>query len=142
MAEIDIAIQDAGIAALRTTAAVKALFAGNKTRLYKVSAPNGAPYPFYVLGEIQVLGDDTECAEGSEVVVTVHSWARETKVDDSADKAKNMAAQARKALCRKLTLDGHVMDDWTFESSLHLIDGDGLTAHSVTTIRYLTTSAA
>lgn len=140
-ADPSLAIQDAVEDALRDDAGVTAEFDGT-TRLYTMSAPNGAPYPYIVIGEDQIIGDDTECASGSEVVVTVHVWARATTPTETRRQQKRIAGAVRAALVQPLALDGHTMDEWELESLQHLTDPDGLTGHSVLSVRYLTTATA
>lgn len=135
------AIQNAIEATLRADAAVKATFGGT-TRLYTLTAPVGSPFPYILIGEDQVIGDDIECGPASEVAVTVHVYAREGTPAASRLKAKAVAGAVRKALTAQLTLVGHVMIDWTFESTRHLTDPDGLTAHSVLNLSYETAPSA
>lgn len=136
------AIQTAIDARLRSHAGVKATFPTGVTRLYTLSAPIDARYPHIVIGEDQVIGDDTDCASSSEVICTIHVWAREAQPADSRLRAKRIAAAVRVALNTELTLTGHVVDDWSFDEIRHMTDADGLTAHSVVTLSYATTATA
>lgn len=137
MSDPSVAIQNAIDAALRTAVAVKSEFGGT-TRLYTLSAPVGALFPYILIGEDQIIGDDIECGAASEVAVTIHVFARSDTPAASRLKAKAIAAAVRTALTAKLTLTGHVMIDWTFETTRHLTDPDGLTAHSVLSLSYET----
>ena len=86
MSDPSLAIQDAIDAKLRSDAAVVAEF-GGKTRLYTLSATladgAAAKFPHIIIGQDQVIGDDTECASSSEVYVTIHVYAREDTPADS-----------------------------------------------------------
>lgn len=135
------AIQNAIEATLRADTAVKAQF-GGQTRLYTLSAPVGAAFPYILIGDDQVIGHDIECGEASTVAVTVHVYARGGTPPESRLKAKAIAACVRKALTAKLTLEGHEMIDWVFETTRHLTDPDGLTAHSVLNLTYDTAPSA
>lgn len=145
MSDPSLAIQNAIEATLRADSATKALFGGT-TRLYTLSAPldaqGKAKFPHIVIGQDQVLGDDTECGSSSEVAVTVHVYACEDTPTLSRSKAKQIAGAVRAALTTELTLEDHVMDDWIFDSIEHLTDPDGLTSHSVVRLTYLTTASA
>lgn len=141
MSDPSIAIQNALEAELRANAGVKSEF-GGMTRLYTLSAPNDAPFPFILIGEDQIIGDDTECADGSEIAVTIHVFARQDTPANSRLKSKSIAGAVRAALTKKLTITGHVMDDWIYEGTRYLIDPDGLTAHAVLNFTYLTTADA
>jgi hypothetical protein len=141
MSDPSVAIQNAIEAALRASVPVKTEFGGT-TRLYTLSAPVGATFPYILIGEDQIIGDDIECGAASEVAVTIHVFAREATPAASRLKAKTIAGAARTALTAKLTLTGHVMIDWTFETTRHLTDPDGLTAHSVLSLSYYTTPSA
>ena len=136
-----LAMQNAMEATLRADAAVKAIFGGT-TRLYIMDAPNDAPFPHVIIGECQEIGDDTECASVTDLAETIHVYARGAKPNDGRSEAKAIADAVRRALTVKLTIDGHVVDDWEFEGSRHFSDIDGLTAHSVVTINYQTTANA
>lgn len=140
MSDPSLAMQDAVEAALRGDAAVKAAFAG-VTRLYTLSAPVDAPFPHLIIGEDQVVGDDTECGPASDITVSVHVYARGADPAGGRREAKTIAGAVRAALSKALTLDGHVVIDWTYETTRHLTDPDGLTAHSVVELTYLTAPA-
>jgi hypothetical protein len=141
MSDPSVAVQNAIETALRAAVAVKTEFGGT-TRLYTLSAPVGAPFPYILIGEDQIIGDDIDCGAASEVAVTVHVYARETTPAASRLKAKAIAGAVRTALTAKLTLTGHVMIDWLFETTRHLTDPDGLTAHSVVSLSYETAPSA
>lgn len=132
------ALQDAVEAALRGSAELAAAMGLEKVRLYTLSAPVGAPYPFVVIGEDQIDGDETECAASSEAFTAVHSWARSTAgVDDSRRQVKRMAAVVRSVLSGLTGVEGFDLVLAEFETTRHLTDPDGLTAHSVTSHRFL-----
>lgn len=145
MSDPSVAIQNAIEATLRTDAAVKAEFGGT-TRLYTLVAPldadGNAIFPHIIIGEDQIIGDDSDCGSASDVAVTIHVYAREGTLPGTRLKAKAIAAAIRGALTVELTVTGHRVIDWEFETTRHLTDPDGLTAHSIVTLAYHTAPSA
>lgn len=142
MTDPSLAIQNAMDAALRASGAVQGAFAPGNVRIYDMAPPLDAPFPHILIGDDQVIGEDTECGSSSEVAVTVHVYAREETPSQSRAKAKLIAGAVRTALTRQLTLDGHVCDDWIYDDTQHMTDPDRLTAHSVVRLTYWTTATA
>ena len=142
MTDPSLAIQNAIETALRASGAVQAAFAPSNVRVYDMSPPLDAPFPHILIGDDQIIGDDTECASSSEVAVTVHVYAREGTSSQSRAKVKQIAGAVRTALTRQLTLEGHVCDDWIYDDTQHMTDLDRLTAHSVVRLTYWTTATA
>ena len=139
MADIGTEIQKAVEAELRNNAAVSSLFGGT-TRIFTNKALPDSVFPHIIIGEDQIIGDDTECTEEDEVTINVHVWAREETPEEGVLKAKAIAGAIRRVLRKQLTLTGFTVDDWTYEGTRHLGDPDGATAHSVITFTYLTTA--
>lgn len=138
MSDPSIALQDAIEAALREDDGLRTVMGLQKVRLYSMSAPVGAPYPYVIIGEDQVIDDSTECAESSEVVTTVHAWARvEDDVNASRRQAKAMAGEIRRIVKSIAAVPGFDLVLVEFEDTRHLTDPDGLTAHSVISHRFL-----
>lgn len=141
MSDPSVALQNAIEGTLRADAAVKAEFGGT-TRLYTLSAPTDAPFPHLIIGEDQVIGDDTECGAASDVAVTVHVYARAADLAATRLQAKAIAAAVRDALTVELVVTGHRVIDWTYAGTRHLTDPDLLTAHSIVTLEYHTAPSA
>lgn len=135
------ALRRAAETALRADAGVIAAFTPSNVRLYALAAPMPPTFP-YGLMLTDVFGDDTECGAGSEVTLTLELFAREATHATSAEKVEAMAGAVRKALTRKLSLTGHVVDDWLFEADRRISDPDPLTAHRSVSITYLTSASA
>jgi len=135
------AIRTAAETALRADPATVTAFGTSAVRLYPLTTPNPPVFP-YIRMLVQVIGDDTECGEGSEVNLTLEIFAREGSYEDSAETVEAIAGAARKALTRQLPLTGHVMDDWLFEGDRPVSDPDVLTAHRSVSITYLTSASA
>ena len=142
MSDPSLAIQNAIEAALRASPAISGAFSPSNVRLYPLSPPTPPIVPHILIGDDQVMGEDTECGAGSEIAVTVHVYARETTQADSRTKAKTIAGAIRTTLTKQLTLVGHVMDDWLFEDIQHLTDPSDLVAHSIVRFTYWTTATA
>lgn len=137
MSDPSLALQNAMEAALRSSPALAEAM-GGRVRLYTLSAGDNAPFPYIVIGEDQIVGDETECAASSEAFTTVHVWSRvEDDVSASRAQAKAIAALVRTILNAPLPLAGFVVTDWRFETARHLTDPDQRTAHSVVEHRYL-----
>lgn len=92
-----------------------------------------ARFPYVHIGEDHVVSEADQCHDASSIFVTVHVWSRAVgKVE-----AKTITAQVAAALDAKLAVEGfeivaHVVHD----GPRHMTDADGLTSHSVVTVRY------
>lgn len=138
MSDPALPLQEAIEATLRGSDDLKAAMKSDTVRLYTMSAQIGAPYPYVVIGEDQVIDDSTQCADSSEVYTTVHVWTRDSAdVSESRDQAKRMAGAIRSALKGPMTVTGFDLVIQEFDSTRHLTDPDGLTAHAVVTHRFL-----
>ncbi|WP_295708035.1 DUF3168 domain-containing protein [uncultured Brevundimonas sp.] len=138
MSDPSLALQNAIEAALRSSADLVAAMGLAQVRLYTLSPPDDAPFPYIVIGEDQIVDDETECAASSEAFTTVHVWSRvEDDVSASRAQAKAIAALVRATLNAPLPLVGFVTTEWRFETARHLTDPDQRTAHSVVEHRYL-----
>lgn len=142
MSDPSAVIQTAQEAALRGASLVTSEFPGGKARIYTLSAPADALFPHIVLGASQLIGDASGCVDGSGFATTTHVYAREATLKASALKAMSLAAAVRKTLDAELTLPGHKIIDWSFETTRHLSDPDLLTAHSVVSQEYFTEPTA
>lgn len=86
-------------------------------------------FPCVVVGEAQTVGDDIDCADLSDVFLTIHVWTQE----NTMTAAKNIAGEIRRAL-RQLsgTQDGFALD-FSFEDSRFLRDPNPEISHGVVT---------
>lgn len=138
MTDPALALQNAIEATLRGSVEMKAAMGLETVRLYTMSAPTGAPHPYVIIGEDQILDDSTECADSSEVYTTVHVWTRDpADVSASRAQAKSIAGVVRSALKGPMTVMGFDLVLQDFDSTRHLSDPDGLTAHAVVSHRFL-----
>jgi hypothetical protein len=117
------AIFDGIEAALRASAAL-ATATGNPLRIYDV-VPANALLPYVVIGDDNIVGDDTVCAPASEIFATVHAWSKSEP--PSSRQARQMGAAIRAALTAQLTLTGFEVIDWEFQGALYNTDPDGST---------------
>lgn len=141
MSNIATALRTASEAAARASAFVIAAFAPSNVRLYPLAAPTNPTFP-YVVFQVEIIGDDTECAESSEAYLVADVYAREATYAASVAKAEDISGALRKAWTAQLTLTGHVVDEWGFESDRPIGDPDVLTEHRNVRHRYLTTATA
>lgn len=133
------AIRTAVDTVLRADAGVVAAFAPSNVRLYPLAAPANPTFP-YVIFRTEVIGDDTECADGAEVTVTLDVYARSRTYAESVARAEGIAHAVRKALTNNISVAGHVVDDWTFLFDRPVGDPDILTEHRSIAVTYLTTA--
>lgn len=141
MTHIATTLRTATDATMRASVDVVASFAPSGVRLYPLAAPTNPAFP-YVIYRVEIVGDDTECAEGAEAFLVLDVYAREDTYLASVAKAEAIAGATRKALVRALPLVGHKVDDWEFEGDRPHSDPDVLTEHRNVRIRYLTTATA
>lgn len=138
MSDPSLAIQNAIEAALRGSDALKAAMGLATVRLYPLSPPDNARFPYVVIGEDQVIGDETECSAGSEVYTTIHVWARiDDDVSGSRAQAKAIAGVIRSTINDAFQVAGFDLVDCAFRGIRHLTEPDRRTAHSVVTHRLL-----
>lgn len=138
MSDPSLALQNGIEAALRGSEALKSAMGLSTVRLYPLSPPDDAPFPYLVIGEDQIIGDDTECAASSEAFTTVHVWSRIVNdVSASRAQAKSIAGVIRTLLTQALPLSGFEVSDYEFQQVRHLTDPDRRTAHSVVEHRFL-----
>ena len=141
MTHIATALRVSAEAAARASALVIAAFTPSNVRLYPLAAPTNATFP-YVDFRVEVVGDDTECAEGNEAYLVADVYAREETYLASVQKAEVIAGALRRVWTAALALDGHIIDDWEFEGDRPLSDPETLTEHRNVRFRYLTTATA
>lgn len=140
MSDPALPLQNAIETALRASATLKTAMGLANVRLYSMSAPTNALFPYVVIGEDQIIDDSHECSESSEVITTVHAWSRAADaevVGAARSQAKSMAAAIRSVVKAIDTVTGFNVTLVDFESTRHLTDPDGLTAHAVVEHRFL-----
>lgn len=137
MSDPSLALQNAMEAALRASPELADAM-GGRVRLYTLSADDNAPFPYIVIGEDQIVGDETECAASSEAFTTVHVWSRvDNDVSASRAQAKAIAGLVRSTINEALIVEGFAVSACRFHQSRHLTDPDRRTAHSIVEHRLL-----
>lgn len=124
MASAKLELQGAIVSRLKSDAAVKALVSG---RVYD-QAPTPVSYPYFTVGEAQVLRDDATCISGSQIFLTMHAWSRASgfpeveKIADAVVDALHLAS---------LTLATNRLISLMHRQTRTFRDPDGLTSHAV-----------
>lgn len=132
MSEPSLELQRAIYQALITSDALKAAMGGT-VRAYDRVPPTPVT-PYITFSEAQVLDDGNTCdAEHYEIFVDLHIWSRAVGMAE----VKTIAG-----VLRGLMLALELATDWNIpirevQTIRHLNDPDGLTTHSVVTVRFL-----
>lgn len=127
---IEYALQAAARAALIADAGLITLF-GTTPRVFNKVPAGERQYP-YINVLYQVVGDDDDCAEMSEVYLTAHVWSRTS----SHEQVWAINERIRKALNTDLTLTGYSVIGVEFLSSRCLDDPDPTQTHGIVELRY------
>jgi hypothetical protein len=126
-------LHEAVEAALRVSTALEA--AMGTMRLYTV-VPANAILPYIVIGDDQLIGDDTDCADGAEAFVTVNVWTKPNPPQGQT--CRTICDLIRDILNAPLDVDGHEVVDWQFEGMNFITDPDQ-SSHGIARFRYLIT---
>lgn len=98
--------------------------------------PATAAYPRITIGDDQVLDDGNSCEEGWEVFSNVHIWSRSNA--GSKAEAKDLAAQVvDRLVIENLSVFGFSVVIAAFQDQRTQRDPDGLTEHTVVTVRHV-----
>lgn len=141
MSEPSAAVQGALYSALTNDSVLTTLLGGAK-RVFDIVPPN-PPVRYITIGEDQTLDEGNLCdPDIFEHFSTIHVWCRAEEAGQAVGRieAKNIAGRAREIL-KRLTPAGFSVKRASCERLDHLRDPDGLTAHSVLTMRFLITVA-
>jgi hypothetical protein len=135
MSEIEEAFPPAQLVALRAEAALAAAFGLDKARIYNLTdnrPPAGAPLPYIVLGDNQIIDDSDQCQDGSEIFARSHIY-------DNPDLVKGwkIAAVVRRVGRGALAIDGHDLVQAQFIDTVQQNDPNR-GGHLIVTHRYLT----
>ncbi len=127
MTEASLAAQRAAVVAMRVSPALNALVPATN-----IFDRNQRPevFPCVIIGEGQVVSDDIDCADTSEVYLDLHVWTEE----DGFVACKNIAGEIRRAL-RRLTADQDGFRlNFIFNGARYLRDPGGERSHGVVTM--------
>lgn len=94
----------------------------------RVPAKQSLPYIYIGQDDFESVYDS---ADLTECTIEVHAFAT------TRDEVKLIAGQIRSALDTQLTIPGHLVFEWSYESTRYITDPDGLTEHAVLEFRYL-----
>ncbi len=86
-------------------------------------------FPCVIVGDAQTVGDDIECADLSEVFLTIHAWTAE----NGTVAVKEIAGEIRRALRRASGLQDGFDLSFEFGDTVFLRDPDGEHSHAVIT---------
>lgn len=137
MSEPSAAMQKGIYDALMADAPLAALM-GGAVRVFDVVPPD-AVFPYVTIGDDQLLDRGlVDCdPDLFEYFATIHVWSRPSNV--GRIEAKNIAGRVREILKVPPAVTGFAVKCSTTETTDHLRDPDGITAHSVLTQRFLVT---
>lgn len=124
MTEVSLAAQRVAVASMRAYSDLTGLVPAAN-----IFDRNQRPevFPCIIVGEGQVVSDDIDCADTSEVYLDLHVWAKE----DGLVASKNIAGEIRRALRRiSTTHDGFRMN-FVFGGARYLRDPGGELSHGV-----------
>jgi hypothetical protein len=130
MSDPSVRLQAAVVARLKSDAALTALVAG---RIYD-EVPTAAIFPYINISGGQIVGDDDECAQTSEVTYQLHVW---TRPPSAGAKGKEIAGAVRTAMRPLLTVADFELLVQDFQQSQWLDDPDGQTKHAVVEFRFI-----
>lgn len=124
MSEASLAAQRLAVAKMRARPELTALVpSGN------IFDRNERPevFPCVVIGEGQTVGDDIDCADLSEVHLSLHVWTKE----NGLVACKSIAGEVRRAL-RNVSevLEGFALD-FSFQDAIYMRDPSGEHSHGV-----------
>lgn len=131
MSSPSLALQAAIVLLLKNSNGVLTLVS---SRVYD-SVPANPTFPYIALGDGQELGDDSECADGSEVFFQIHAWSRAPGFPES----KSIASAIRTAMKTQITLTGYSVIVTQYQQTQFLKDPDGLTRHAMVEYRFIIT---
>jgi len=114
-------------------------YLGATPRVYD-RPPLPVTFPFFEIGDDQIIGEEVQGMDASEVIVTVHIWSRPSPA--SRAEVKALSGLVRAALDIDLPLLGHGCVTHAFTSALFRREADGATEHAILTFTYHTTPNA
>jgi hypothetical protein len=140
MKEPSHALQPATVAALKASAALKALI-GDPVRV-RDKVEDGLAFPYVRIGDDQVLDDSNGCADAWEVFSTFHIFA-----DDAAARmtVKQICGAIVAAVCdpdAPIAPAGFAVTLSKMHDFRSFFEADGVTAHGVLVVRHLVDAAA
>lgn len=120
MSDPSLLLQGALVALLKADGGV-----GTAARVYD-EPPASPTFPYVVVGDDQVIGDDVDCAQMSEVFARIHVWSRGVGFPETKTIAAAIRTRIRGAT---FTLTGFTVNEVKFVQAPSLRDPDGLSRH-------------
>lgn len=100
--------------------------------------PEGAEFPYVVVGDDVTLPFDDDCGSGGDSLITIHAWS----TYKGRSEVKQILAQIYSTLHRSnLVIAGSHLITIHFDWQTTLLDPDGLTRHGILRFRLLTREA-
>jgi hypothetical protein len=134
MSDPSLELQTAIVTKLKANAGVVAAV-GN--RVYDNVPPN-ASFPYISLGDSQVLPDDADCIDGTEVFFNLDGWSRDLRFPECKTISKAIVACLHN---QPLTVAGYDAIVFEMNNISYLRDPDGITRHVALSFRALIVSA-
>lgn len=120
-----------------TADATLAVLMGGTVRVFDIVGP-GTVFPYITIGDDQAIDAGSLCEPDIfEVFSTLHVWSRSTVV--GRVEAKRIAERIREILKTFSGVTGFTVTVIDPQNINHLRDPDGLTSHSIVTMRYVLT---
>lgn len=132
MSDPSLALQGGIVALLKSGGGV-----GTADRVYDEVPPTPV-FPYISIGDDQVVGDDNDCSEISEVFCRIHVWSRAVGYPETKQIASAVRARLR---ATPPTVSGFTVDVVEFQQIQFLRDEDGKTRHAVVEYRFLISPA-
>lgn len=131
MSDPGLAIQTALVSALKADGGV-----GTGDRIYdRVPDKDKLEFPYVTVGDDQVIGDDVECGQQSEIFSRIHVWSRSPS--GGFPEAKTIAGAIRTRLrATPPAPPGFIVLETLFVQTQALVDPDALTRHVVLEFRF------
>lgn len=130
MSDPSLLLQSAVVARLKADAALLASVNG---RVFDEVSPS-AEFPYLTTGDGQVIGDDEDCVEVSDIVYAVHVW---TRPPFAGATMKRIAGEVRSALRAELAIAGFQVSVQEYQQTRWLDDPDGQTRHAVVEFHFV-----
>lgn len=130
MSDPSLELQAAIVSKLKNDAGVQAVVG---QRIYD-EVPSNPTFPYISLGDPQVLPDDADCIDGTEIFWQIDGWAR----DPTFPMPKKIAKAITAALHNQdITVSGYTVVVCELNTTNYLRDPDGITRHCAVSIRFL-----
>lgn len=132
MSDPSLELQAAIVGKLKNDAGIQAVV-GNPARVYD-EVPMNPTFPYISIGDNQVLPDDADCIDGTEVFWQIDGWARDPTFPMTKKISKAIVAALHN---QEITVSGYAVIVCELNRTDYLHDPDGITRHCAVNIRFL-----